>query len=178
MGWFRLYHDLIDDPRFSMMPELHQLLWIKTLCLASANQKNRGVIELSEEEICWKLRIDSNTWNDAKSNFHRQGLLTENSFGQQEIQGWEYNQKYRDRPPVQVWRSLREQVFLRDDFTCQYCGNRGVSLQCDHIIPSSRGGSSELANLTTACRFCNQSKHNKTPEEWLGSSVMSRGPLQ
>lgn len=64
------------------------------------------------------------------------------------------------------WKTRRTAVFERDDYTCQYCGARGVQLQCDHIIPFSRGGPHDLGNLTTACKPCNQSKRAKTPEEW------------
>lgn len=71
------------------------------------------------------------------------------------------------RPPPKEWSELRARAFRRDDYTCQYCGVRGVQLQCDHIIPVSRGGSNDLSNLATACRKCNLSKHDKTPEEWL-----------
>ena len=51
-------------------------------------------------------------------------------------------------------------VMRRDRFTCTYCGKNGseVELHVDHIIPLARGGSNHIANLTTACRQCNQSK--------------------
>jgi HNH endonuclease len=68
---------------------------------------------------------------------------------------------------VSRWEWLRSLVFRRDDYTCQYCGSRDLPLHCDHAIPVSRGGSDELENLVTACKPCNLSKHNKTPEEWL-----------
>lgn len=72
----------------------------------------------------------------------------------------------RPRPGSHEWRRLIKQVFERDDYTCTYCGARGVKLQCDHIDPVSRGGSSELDNLTTACEPCNRSKGAKRLEEW------------
>jgi hypothetical protein len=70
------------------------------------------------------------------------------------------------RPPPRDWAALRRQVFKRDNFTCTYCGQRGGALECDHVMPISRGGSNDPANLTTACRDCNRDKGNKTPEEW------------
>jgi 5-methylcytosine-specific restriction endonuclease McrA len=39
-------------------------------------------------------------------------------------------------------------------------------MKCDHVEPLSRSGSNDLTNLTTACKQCNLSKHNKTVEEW------------
>lgn len=65
------------------------------------------------------------------------------------------------------WDAIRQRVFERDDYTCRYCGARGGELECDHVMPISRGGSNDLTNLVTACSSCNRKKHAKTPEEWL-----------
>jgi hypothetical protein len=62
---------------------------------------------------------------------------------------------------------LRMTIFKRDNFTCHYCGTRGERLECDHVIPVSRGGTDDIWNLVTACRPCNRSKGAKTIEEWL-----------
>ena len=71
------------------------------------------------------------------------------------------------RPHPREWSALRAEVFARDDFTCRYCGSRGGRLECDHVVPVSRGGSHDLSNLVTACFTCNRSKRDKTVEEWL-----------
>jgi hypothetical protein len=59
-----------------------------------------------------------------------------------------------------IAKSLRFEVFKRDNFTCQYCGYSapGVVLQIDHIKPVSKGGSNELLNLITSCANCNAGK--------------------
>jgi hypothetical protein len=56
--------------------------------------------------------------------------------------------------------SRRFQVLRRDGFTCTYCGRQPpeVSLQVDHVIPWSKGGTHDLANLRTACMECNLGK--------------------
>lgn len=72
----------------------------------------------------------------------------------------------KDRPSAEVWANIRSLVFERDDYTCQYCGARGVKLECDHILPVSRGGGHGLDNLATSCFACNRSKRAKTLEEW------------
>lgn len=69
------------------------------------------------------------------------------------------------RPGLDSWRALRQAVFERDGFACTYCGD-DRDLACDHIIPRSRGGRDEMENLTTACKPCNSSKSDRTPEEW------------
>jgi 5-methylcytosine-specific restriction endonuclease McrA len=64
-------------------------------------------------------------------------------------------------------RFSRRNIFLRDDHTCQYCGERFEPrlLTCDHIIPKSRGGITEWTNIVTSCIYCNLKKADKLPEE-------------
>lgn len=47
---------------------------------------------------------------------------------------------------------------------CCYCGADGDSI--DHILPISRGGKHEWANVVLACKACNGDKRNMTPGEW------------
>ena len=54
----------------------------------------------------------------------------------------------------------RFNLFLRDGFRCQYCGNRG-ELTFDHVIPRSLGGKTTWDNVVTSCRRCNTFKGNK-----------------
>ena len=58
----------------------------------------------------------------------------------------------------------RFNVFLRDRFACQYCGERD-DLTFDHIIPRSRGGQTTWHNVVAACSPCNLRKGNLTPDE-------------
>ena len=57
-------------------------------------------------------------------------------------------------------RKIRFEVFKRDSFTCQYCGDSApdVILEADHIEPVSKGGSNEILNLITSCQDCNRGK--------------------
>ena len=71
------------------------------------------------------------------------------------------------RPLANEWRAIRSAVFERDNYTCTYCGSHGVRLECGHIVPVSKGGDSELDNLTTACHACNRSKAGKLLDVWL-----------
>ena len=52
----------------------------------------------------------------------------------------------------------RENIFIRDYFTCQYCGKAAESI--DHIVPRSKGGLHEWSN-EVACKKCNLKKADK-----------------
>ena len=50
-------------------------------------------------------------------------------------------------------------VFARDGGRCQCCGSTS-SIEYDHIIPFSCGGSSDRSNVQLLCLKCNRSKSN------------------
>lgn len=54
-------------------------------------------------------------------------------------------------------------VARRDNYTCQICGKQLLDneIEFDHIIPLSKGGSSEENNIRVTCFKCNRSKSNK-----------------
>lgn len=58
----------------------------------------------------------------------------------------------------------RFNVFLRDRFRCQYCGER-QELTFDHLIPRSRGGLTTWENVVAACSPCNLKKGSRLPKE-------------
>jgi 5-methylcytosine-specific restriction endonuclease McrA len=51
----------------------------------------------------------------------------------------------------------RFNVFLRDKFSCQYCGSK-KELTFDHLLPRSKGGKTNWDNVVTACSSCNVKK--------------------
>ena len=55
----------------------------------------------------------------------------------------------------------RFNVFLRDKFSCQYCGSK-EELTFDHLIPRSKGGLTNWENVVTACSHCNWTKGSKS----------------
>jgi 5-methylcytosine-specific restriction endonuclease McrA len=58
----------------------------------------------------------------------------------------------------------RRAVFARDGWTCQYCGSRS-NLTVDHVIPRSKGGSSEWDNIVASCAPCNRRKGDLLPAQ-------------
>jgi 5-methylcytosine-specific restriction endonuclease McrA len=68
----------------------------------------------------------------------------------------------RPRPRVKL---TRREVFIRDNYTCQYCGRQAGDLTIDHVIPRSRGGPHTWDNLVSACKTCNHRKGGKSLKE-------------
>jgi len=66
----------------------------------------------------------------------------------------------RTKSLLNGYYALRWQIFERDNFTCQYCGQSApnVKLEIDHKIPISEGGTDNHDNLTTSCYACNRGK--------------------
>ena len=64
-------------------------------------------------------------------------------------------------------RISRENIYLRDQGRCGYCGRHmsRASATYDHVIPRAQGGQSSWGNLVLACVFCNKSKAARTPEQ-------------
>jgi 5-methylcytosine-specific restriction endonuclease McrA len=58
----------------------------------------------------------------------------------------------------------RFNLFLRDEFSCQYCGSR-QDLTFDHVLPRKLGGVTSWENVVAACAPCNLKKGSKTLRE-------------
>jgi len=66
--------------------------------------------------------------------------------------------------PARYPAFTRFNVFLRDRFTCQYCGDLD-ELTFDHLVPKSRGGQTTWENVVAACSPCNLQKGGRLPDE-------------
>ncbi len=55
----------------------------------------------------------------------------------------------------------RFNLFLRDEFSCQYCGAKG-DLTFDHVVPRARGGVTSWENVVAACSKCNLRKGSRS----------------
>lgn len=88
--------------------------------------------------------------------------------------GTRLGQPGRDRAEISA--VLRRLVFMRDEFTCRWCGNRryltpqqwnlvltdpdGAPFQLDHIVPHAADGCDHAHNLRVLCRTCNETRSN------------------
>lgn len=69
------------------------------------------------------------------------------------------------RPFHSVSKLSRNEIFHRDQYTCQYCEKKTRQLTLDHVIPRYRGGQHTWENVVSACAACNRRKAGRTPEE-------------
>jgi 5-methylcytosine-specific restriction endonuclease McrA len=66
--------------------------------------------------------------------------------------------------PKSTMRMSKRNIFLRDEYVCQYCGSdvtEGLAT-LDHVHPVSLGGKTTWENSATACKPCNYKKANHT----------------
>ncbi len=61
----------------------------------------------------------------------------------------------------------RANIYARDEYTCQYCGETlpMAELTFDHVVPVAQGGRKDWENIVTCCITCNREKGGRTPEE-------------
>ena len=156
--WFRLYAEFSTDPKVQVLSEVDQRRYIMLLCLDNDNK----LASLSDLEVAFKLRVSLEELLITKQKFIKLELVDD---------AWNITHFCLPsgyRPAPYHWYKLKLQVFERDGFECQYCGAYGinVSLECDHVVPLSKGGSNYISNLKTACKACNRSKSSKLLSEW------------
>lgn len=72
---------------------------------------------------------------------------------------------YLVKRPFAPRRLSKKEVFLRDHYTCQYCGQRSQQLTLDHVVPRRQHGPHTWDNVVAACGRCNLDKAGRTPEE-------------
>jgi len=72
-----------------------------------------------------------------------------------------------DKLPKKGMKLTKRNIFLRDNFTCQYTGQTvsTKTADIDHIIPKSRGGKTSWDNLVVCSKTINRLKADRTPQE-------------
>ena len=72
---------------------------------------------------------------------------------------------YLVKKPFLPRKLSKKEVFLRDRFTCQYCGKKSQDLTLDHVVPRRQFGAHTWENVVAACSRCNLRKAGRTPVE-------------
>jgi 5-methylcytosine-specific restriction endonuclease McrA len=79
----------------------------------------------------------------------------------------------RPRPRI---RLTKREILRRDNYTCQYCGQKATYLTVDHIVPRRLGGQHSWENLVAACPYCNHRKGGRMLEQ--AQMRLLRPPLE
>ena len=72
-----------------------------------------------------------------------------------------------DKLPKKGMKLTKRNIFLRDNFTCQYSGAEvsTKNADIDHVVPKSRGGLTSWDNLVVCSKSINRMKADRTPKE-------------
>jgi len=81
---------------------------------------------------------------------------------------------YAQKEPALTRRNL----FMRDDFKCQYCDKclPASQLTYDHVHPRKLGGKTTWTNTVTACSACNNAKGSLLLSELKGKMRLKKEP--
>lgn len=72
-------------------------------------------------------------------------------------------------------QSERKEIFERDNYTCQECGERGCHLNAHHIVPISEGGDvHDTSNGVTLCLKCHRDRHKERGDTSAAALIESR----
>jgi 5-methylcytosine-specific restriction endonuclease McrA len=83
------------------------------------------------------------------------------------------------RGPGWCSATKRLALYLRDDFTCAYCGKdlrnaRPQEMGLDHLRCHALGGNNEPSNLVTACRSCNSARGTRAWTRYATGGAVER----
>lgn len=148
--WATIERRAIEHMDIGTLPDDLWRVYIELHILAHLHVEND---DLTLYDMAWMIHRDYRNLEELLGRLHGRGINP-----LKEIENYRQQRARRIR-----WGKLREQVLGRDQHTCGYCGSEADSV--DHIIPLSRGGPDKLDNLVAACRSCNTSKGDRTPEE-------------
>lgn len=161
--WVRMHADILNNYKIGRLSDAQYRAWSNCILIADGKTGELPIMEY----IAFHLRKDEAEARELVSSLIDGKLIDKNEDGDLFMHDWEEHQR-GGRPTAEDWSTIRARIFERDDFTCQYCGARGVKLQCDHIFPVKHGGTHEDDNLVTACEPCNRAKAGKIVafDEW------------
>lgn len=121
--------------------------------------------------MVWSARCsDSDTFPLRIIDYHKDDSIIGGNFKSYRLPAVMQTKRYFSIP-TQYVNFSRKNLFIRDNFTCQYCGYKfhANQLTYDHVIPKSKwthiGPPTSWTNILTACQGCNRKKGNRTPQQ-------------
>lgn len=162
--WIKLYRDLLDEISwFRISGEAARTL-INFWLLASESHGNLP----PEREIMFRLRLEKKQYDMVVKELIEFNFLEEGEYPLAGTDDMNMNERIRKTNGFSsryIKNETKTKVLIRDNHKCQSCDST-KNLEFDHIIPVSKGGSSEADNLQLLCRSCNRSKRAKSHDEF------------
>jgi hypothetical protein len=121
-----------------------------------------GACYHAREKVVWELGSLVHTFTGGKNKDAETSQIDVMSI--LGVSGPIFGDKFYSRTTIYAERMI---LYGRDLHMCAYCGDilAPRQLTIDHVMPQSRGGKNTWVNTVTACKPCNVTKGNKTPEE-------------
>lgn len=171
MEWLRWYHGAISDPKWPLIARKSKqnigtvvAVWAAILEHASQDEERGSIDGFDPEAIDALYGYEDGTCKAVVDAMVDKGLIVD---GRLSVREKIFAKEQRDLGVSRSeYESMRSTIFLRDGHRCFYCGDDDGPFECDHVIPVSRGGATDLGNMVVACRTCNRSKSSKTLQEW------------
>ena len=107
MQWFRVYNEILDDPKVAKMDGETFRCFIYLLAISSEKETN-GIINMSISDISWRIRVPINTLEAAIAYFLDNNILTKEN-GLFVITNWKKRQFASDNVGQRVKRYREKQ---------------------------------------------------------------------
>lgn len=162
--WIKVYRDLLDNMEWAMLSPMAAKSLVNLWILGSESFGNLP----KEAEIAFRLRLNLQELDVVMKELIQYKFIEEGEYplaGDDEMNINERIRKTNGFSSRYISNQTKMDVLIRDEHKCQIC-NSTENLEFDHIIPVSKGGSSESDNLQLLCRSCNRSKRAKSNDKF------------
>lgn len=158
--WIKLHHGLLDDAAFHRLSIAARaalpLIWL----MASETD---GTVSADATVVAWRLR-----WR--VEDLPLDELVDAGFLEPCDAQAaWAPPWPSRYVPEV-----VRVAVLAKTKGRCAACGS-AQTVEIDHIVPVSKGGTSEESNLQPLCRKCNRKKRVRTRNDLRSGGYADQG---
>jgi HNH endonuclease len=140
----KLPYDRLNNLGFRQLPDAHKA---HLICLLLLSARMNNLLPNSPAKLERLIGATEPLDLNASADFAH--------FAMVETPTWQDRLANRRVPD-----GMRATVLVRDGGRCRKC-RRAINLEMDHIVPVSKGGKTEEANLQTLCRRCNRAKSKK-----------------
>ena len=167
--WIKLYRDLLDNMDWFMLSPIASKSLINLWLLGSESFGNLP----DDFEIGFRLRLNQKEFDIVMKELIKFKFVEEGIYDLKGSEEMSMNERIRETNGFSsryIKNPTKTEVLIRDNHKCQSCGS-DKKLEFDHIVPVSKGGSSEANNLQLLCRSCNRSKRALSKEEFATQSA-------